>query len=160
MESVVDILKHAIDNEIKAKVFYGKAAGITEDGESQMVFLQLVEMEDGHARTLVDRFGDLFAEAGFPAAEYVAKRESETEKDLDLHENEIIERGDIRAALDFAIGLEERARDAYLGLMSRVDRDEQREVLKDLAGEEQKHYDMLSGLLASVDLPSDERPAL
>jgi rubrerythrin len=160
MDSVVEILKGAIENEIKAKVFYGKASEITEVGESQMVFLELSEMEDGHARLLVERFGDLFAAADFDAASYVAAREAETEKVLGIHENAIIERGSVREALEFAIDLEERARATYLGLVERVDGEEQKAVLRELADEEQKHHDMLSKVHTNLDTPPEERPAL
>ena len=160
MESVVDILRTAIDNEIKAQVFYAKASEITEVGESQMVFLELTEMEKGHSRLIVDRFGDVFKAAGFDAQSYIEEREAETDRVLSLTENAVLSRGQVREALEFAIGLEERARDAYLGLVERVPEEAKREVLRELAAEEQLHYDMLSKALTSMDTPPEERAGL
>lgn len=160
MESAVDILKQAIDNEIMAKVFYGRASGIAGDGEAQMVFLELVDMEDGHARLLVERFADVFAAADFDAAAWVARREGEAEKVLQTEQIRILEEKDLRAALEFAIGMEIRARDAYLGLVPQVEPEAQKALLTDLAAEEQKHHDMLSKALVDVDIPPEERTPL
>lgn len=160
MQSAVDILKKAIDNEIRAKVFYGRASEIAGDGEAQMVLLELVGMEDGHARLLVDRFDDVFAAAGFDAAGYVARREGETESVLDTEETRILEEKDLRAALKFAIGMEIEARDGYLALREKVDPEEQKALLSDLAAEEQKHHDMLSKTLVDMDIPPEERTPL
>lgn len=160
METVFDILKTAIDNEIKAQVFYAKASEITEVGESQMVFLELTEMEKGHSRLIVDRFAEIFKEAGFDAHAHITAREAETDKVLTLYENEILSRGQVHEALEFAIGLEEKARDAYLGLVERVPEESLRKVLKELAAEEQEHYDMLSKALVSMDTPPEERTGM
>ena len=160
METVFDILRTAIDNEIKAQVFYAKASEMTEIGESQMVFLELTEMEKGHSQLLVEHFADVFEAAGFDAEAYVGKRGAETEEVLTLHENEILSRGQLHEALQFAIDLEARARDAYLGLVERVPEEAKREVLKELAAEEQMHHDMLSKALTSMDTPPEERTGM
>ena len=160
METVFDILRTAIDNEIKAQVFYAKASEITEVGESQMMFLELTEMEKGHSRLIADRFADVFKAAAFDADAYIAKREAETDEVLTLYENDILSRGEVQEALEFAIGLEEKARDAYLGLVERVPEESQREVLRELAAEEQLHYDMLSKALISMDTPPEERTGM
>jgi rubrerythrin len=160
MEKVVDVLKLAIGNEIKAKVFYGKASEITQQGESQMVFLELTEMEDQHARRLVDHFGDLLSREGHDAAEQLRRSEAETEKTLSVEETALIRNGDMRAVIQFAIGMEERARDTYQDLARRFERADARTFCEDLAAEEQRHYDTLSQLLIAIDMPMDERPAL
>ena len=56
--------------------------------------------------------------------------------------------------------LEARARDAYLGLVERVNEEAKRDVLKQLAAEEQMHYDMLSKALTSMDTPPEERTGM
>ena len=160
MDTVFDILRTAIDNEIKAQVFYAKASEITEVGESQMVFLELTDMEKGHSRLISERFADVFKAAGFDAEAYIEKREAETDDVLSLSENEILSRGQVQEALEFAIGLEEKARDAYLDLVERVPEEAKRDVLKQLAAEEQMHYDMLSKALVSMDTPPEERAGL
>ena len=125
-----------------------------------MMFLELTEMEKGHSRLIVDRFADVFKAADFDAHAYIEQREAETDKVLTLYENEILSRGEVHEALQFAIGLEERARDAYLGLVERMPDEEKRKILKELAAEEQEHYDMLSKALLSMDTPPEERPGL
>ena len=41
-----------------------------------MVFLELAEMESGHARLLVDRFGVLLGNAGLDAEEFLGELEA------------------------------------------------------------------------------------
>jgi rubrerythrin len=160
MQTVVDVLKLAIVSEIKAKTFYTKASEITSDGEAQMVFLELVEMEDGHARLLVDRFADLFAAAGFDARTFSEESAAAIEKSLGVEETELITAGDMRRVIDFAAGLEAQARDNYTELATRMENPDQRAICEDLAAEEQRHFETLSKLRVSVDTPIDERPAL
>ncbi len=62
--------------------------------------------------------------------------------------------------IEFASGLEERARDAHLGLVERVPEEAKREILKELASEERLHYDMLSKVLISMESPPEERTGL
>jgi rubrerythrin len=160
MQKVVDIVKHAIENEVKAKVFYEEAAQLTVEGESQMVFLELVEMESGHARLLVNRFGTLLGNAGLDAEQFLGELEGRAAQDPAIRERDLITRGEMRPVIEFAIGMEATARDNYLDLGSRLTDVGLKALCDDLAHEEQKHFDMLSELRRSVDTPIDERPAL
>jgi rubrerythrin len=160
MENIVDIVKLAIENEVKAKAFYAEAAQITSEGESQMVFLELAEMENGHARRLVEHFGDLLGREGLDAKEFLSELEGNAVQSPGVKESELIARGAMRPVIEFAIGLEATARDNYRDLGSRLTDAGLKAICDALAHEEQKHFDMLSDLRKSVDTPLDERPAL
>lgn len=160
MEKVFDLVRLALDNEIRAKAFYERASEITGDGESQMVFIELAGMEDQHAQLIVNRFGDIFQQAGFDAAGHVQQAASSHTPAVESKENAVIESGDMRSVVEFAIAKEIGARDNYHQLANQVSSEEQRALCDDLAAEEQKHHDMLSNLRVSMDTPLDERPAL
>ncbi len=157
MQKVVDIVKLAIENEVKAKAFYAEAAQITTEGESQMVFLELTEMENGHARLLVDRFATLLRQEGLDAKAFLEDLEA---KAPGVTETELITRGEMRPVIEFAISMEAAARDSYKDLGARLADVGLKAVCDDLAHEEQKHFDLLTDLRKSVDTPIDERPAL
>jgi rubrerythrin len=160
MEKVVDIVKHAIENEVKAKAFYAQASQITTEGESQMVFLELTEMESGHAQLLVDRFGTLLGDEGLDATAFLNDVEARIALSPGVRESELLTRGEMRPVIEFAIAMEAAARDSYNALGARLTDTGLKLICDDLAGEEQKHFDLLSDLRKSVDTPIDERPAL
>jgi rubrerythrin len=160
MEKVVDIVKHAITNEVRARTFYAKASELSTVGESQMVFIELVEMEDQHARRLVDAFGELLGREGVDAEAYLAEQEADVDRALGEDAVATIAGGEMRPVLDFAIGMEVQARDNYLVLETKVDGAELKTLCRDLAAEEQKHFDLLTEARSGVDTPIDERPAL
>lgn len=160
MSSVVDIVKLAIANEVKAKVYYEKAAELAGGGESQMVFLELVEMEATHAQRLIDAFGDQLQQVGLDPEDFLAQLTANTEHSLGADETRLLQDADMRQVLDFAIGMERTARDMYLDLAGRVEGSALRRLCRDLADEEQQHHDLLSEARSGVDTPIDERPAL
>jgi rubrerythrin len=160
MEQVTDIVKHAIANEVRAKTFYGKASELSSVGESQMVFIELVEMEDQHARRLVDAFGELLAEAGTDAEAYLREVQADLDRTLGEDAVRILEDAAIRPVLDFAIGMEIQARDNYLALAEKLSSEDLTALCQELADEEQKHHDSLMEARSGVDTPIDERPAL
>ncbi len=130
------------------------------DGESQMVFIELTEMEDQHARRLVDSFGDELQNAGVDAQAFLDAEQGRAEEVLDVREHEMLEATDMRNVIEHATQFELRARDAYRELQEKVEDDRLRKVCEELAEEEQRHRDMLANLRISVDTPIDERPAL
>ena len=160
MESVVDVIKYAITNEVRARTFYSRAADIAADGEAQMVFMELIEMEDQHARRLVDAFGPTLAEAGVDAESFLEGLTADVGKTLDDAQIRLLEDAELRPVIDFAIGMEEKARDTYLGLEGRMTSDELAALCRELAEEEQKHFDQLTEARIGVDTPPDERPML
>ena len=160
MKSVADVIKIAIRNEVQAKTFYGKASEIVAPGESQMVFIELVEMEDAHARRLVEGFGDQLRSEGVDAAAILAEFEADAEKTLDDDQIAALENAAMRPVLDFAIGMEARARDNYLSLAEQVEGDPLVALCRELAAEEQRHFDALTEARIGVDTPLEERPEL
>jgi rubrerythrin len=160
METAVDILKHAIENEVKAQVFYENAAEISGDGEAQMVFLELIEMESGHARLLVDRFGPFMKANGVDAEAVLADLMAHIERVLSEDEVKLLEDAEMGPVVEFAIRMEENARDNYLKLAKDFDDLDLLDLCRELADEEQGHFDMLSNLRSSMDTPPEERPGL
>jgi len=160
MEKISDVLKLAITNEVKAKVFYRKASEATDDGESQMMFIELTEMEDEHGRRLVRLFGDRMQKEGTDAQAFLEKQQARADEVLEVAEHDMLKSGDMRKVIERAMQLELRARDTYAGLKEQVDTDDLRRICDELAAEEQKHHDMLASLRTNVDTPIDERPAL
>ena len=160
MDTIADIITLAIINEVKSKVFYQKASEFIADGESQMVFIELTEMEDQHARRLVDVFGAELQAQGIDAQAFLSQQQERSEEVLDVREQNLLEATDMRGVVEFAIKLELRARDAYHSLKKQVEDDRLSQVCEELAEEEQRHHDMLANLRVSMDTPIDERPAL
>ncbi len=160
MQKLVDIVKLAIANEVKAKTFYERASELTSGGESLMVFIELVEMEATHAQRLVDSFGRTLRLAGIDAAAYLADLEQGAARMLGAAETKALEDADMRQVLDFAIGMEVQARDNYLELARQVEGETLQKLCQSLAAEEQNHFDLLTEARSGVDTPIDERPAL
>jgi len=160
MEDVVDIIKLAIENEVRAKAFYRSASELATEGESQMVFLELVDMESGHAQLLVDRFGAFLAGRGVDAKALLAELEARIERSLGPEEAALLEDAEMGPVVDFAIGMEAAARDNYLALVEKFRDVELLDLCRDLAAEEQTHFDLLSRLRASMDTPPEERPGM
>lgn len=160
MDKVVNIVKLAIANEVRAKLYYQKASELTSRGAALMIFIELVEMEDTHARRLVDAFGARMKETGIDVEAYLAELEQNADLNLGDAEHVILQAADMRQVLDFATNMERMARDSYRELAAHVATPELRKICEDLAAEEQQHHDLLSEARSGVDMPLDERPAL
>ena len=160
MESVVDIIKHAIENEVRAMVFYRRAGELSNVGESQMVFIELVEMEELHGRVLADKFKDLLAAGGVDSHAYLTSLEVDADTTLGEEGISLLKDANIRPVLDFAIAMELRAKENYQGLAKRIEGDDMRAFCLELADEEQDHADMLTEARKGLDTPEDDRPML
>lgn len=160
MEKLADIVKLAIANEVNAKVFYEQAADLARQGESTMVFMELVGMEASHAQRLVDAFGELLRQEGVDAAAHLARLEADAGKTLDAAQTRLLRDADPRQVIEHAIGMEAAARDAYLRLAERVEQEGLRRLCRDLADEERRHGEQLAAARTSIDMPQEDRPAL
>lgn len=160
MEKTVDIVRLAIENEVRTRVYYAQAAQMASQGESQMVFLELTDMESGHAKLLADRFGPLLQANGTDPRLFLQQLETTIVNAPSGREAALIEHGEMRPVIDFAIGLEVRARDAYRALGKGLTDPDLQALCEMLAKEEQKHHDTLSVLRVSVDTEFEDRPAL
>ncbi len=160
MEKAIEIFKNALELEVQAEIFYEKAAEITEDGESRMIFLELSDMEDSHARRIVERFKKTSFGKEFDADSWLNELERESSKTLDMQAGELITQSDMRGILKHAINMEKNARDNYKRLAERFSDPEDIEYCTDLANVEQKHINSLVRLLNSIDMDPEERPRL
>ncbi len=160
MEKAIEIFKNALELEVQAEIFYEKAAEIAEDDESRMVFLELSDMEDDHARRIVERFKRTSFGKMFDADSWLHELEQESGKTLDMRAGEIIAKSNMREILKYAIQMETTARDNYKSLCERFSDSEDIEYCSDLADEEQKHINSLTQLLSSIDMDPEDRPRL
>lgn len=160
MEKAIEIFKNALELEVQAEIFYEKAAEITEDDESRMVFLELSNMEDGHAHRIVERFKKTAFGSAFDADNWLDEVEREEDKILNVESGDLIAQGDMKAILKSAIRMEEEARDNYRRLSERFNDPDDIAYCTDLANEEQKHVNSLMRLLHSIDMEPEDRPEL
>ena len=160
MSSITEILKTALQHEVKASVLYNSAADITEDDESRMLFLELSGFEDDHARRLIEgakEYPDVDATA---LATYLREVEGEAEGNLTIEESQVIKRGDMRAILKMAIEFEQSAKAAYQRLAGAAQEGPFREFCETMIQEEQSHADTLTQELHSLDMDLEDRPGL
>lgn len=160
MQSAADVLKNALFNEVKASAFYAKAAEITQNDASRMVFLSLSDMEDDHARVLIQRAANAPCAAEFDASAYLSQLEATMDATITVEENELLKTGTVRQVLEMAVQLESTARDTYLELAEKAQSAEVKEFCQLLAKEEDGHLARLTRLLQSLDMDEDDRPGL
>ncbi len=160
MEKAIEIFKNALEMEVEAEIFYEKAAEITEDDESRMVFLELSDMEDGHAHRIVERFKNTPFGQAFDAESWLKEVEEEGSKHIEVKVTDLVDQGDMRAILKSAIKMEEEARDNYKRLSESFTDPEDVAYCNDLAEEEQSHVNSLRQLLQSLDMDPEDRPEL
>ncbi len=160
MEKAIEIFKNALELEVQAELFYEKAAEMTTDDESRMVFLELADMEDGHAHRITERFKDTAFGKSFDADAWLQELEVETAKILPTEASKLVASGDMRAVLDFAVKMEEDARDSYQHLADIFSDPDDKAYCADLANEEQAHVNAVLQLRRSLDMDENERPDL
>ncbi len=160
MEKAIEIFKNALELEVEAEIFYEKAAEVTDDDESRMVFLELSDMEDGHAHRIIERFKNTPFGQSFDADNWLEELERVSEKNMEVKVSDLIDQGDMRAILESAIKMEEKARDNYKRLSERFNDPDDIAYCADLANEEQKHVNSLIQLLRSIDMDPEDRPEL
>ncbi len=160
MEKAIEIFKNALELEVNAEIFYEKAAEITDDDESRMVFLELSDMEDGHAHRIIERFKNTPFGQAFDADSWLKELETTSEKNMEVKVSDLINQGDMRAILESAIKMEEEARDNYKRLSEKFSDPDDIAYCSDLANEEQKHVNSLMQLLRSIDMEPEDRPEL
>lgn len=160
MKSAADVFKMALFNEVKADAFYKKAADITQNDESRMLFLQLSQMEDDHARALIRKAAKAPCAMEFDPEQYLRELETTTNTTISEEENRVLEHGSMQEVLQLAIELENQAQDTYHSLAEKaVDRNV-RDLCLELADVEEKHAIALQNLLNSLSMDSDDRPGL
>ncbi|MBF0614081.1 MAG: ferritin family protein [Magnetococcales bacterium] len=160
METVTDLIKQALRNEIYASAFFTKAAEMTKDDEARMLFIELGGMEDDHANELVDKLKNTPCSEGLDMAAYLKELESSTDPVIAGEVLATIENGDAHAVLRLAIESEERAVQTYTKLADEVVDLEVKSYCLELVRQEKTHASMLTKHLRSMDMDAEDRPGL
>ncbi|MES9897411.1 MAG: ferritin family protein [Sedimenticola sp.] len=160
METPAEILKTILSHEVKASAFYSLASEITHNDESRMLFIELADMEEGHAKSVADQVKGTHFSEGFDPYAYIEELESNVETTLRKDTAEILVDGDMKAVLNMAISMEEAAYQAYEVMAAKAEDEEVRTFCEAQAEEEKGHKKMLVQLLTSLDMDEDERPDL
>ena len=159
MQKTIELLKTAIEAEVRSQAFYAKAAELTNDDESRMVFIELADMEEGHAQHLADRFnkGEIARHGDLQS---FLDQLGEGEDLIDVEITPFVKDAPIHKVLEFAIRQEEKARDNYLALAERLTDEEDVAYCQTLVTEEEEHAARLQQLLLSLDMDEAERPGM
>jgi len=160
MQETVEILKSALYNEVRSRIFYSKAADITNDDESRMLFLDLTSKEEDHAQLIIKRLEGTPYAREFDPQKYLKELESSLDNILSGNETESLQSADIKKVLEIAIKMEKRARDTYLNLEKKISSPEVKTMCHELANEEKEHLNSVTTMLLSLDMGEEERPAL
>lgn len=160
METATDIIKKALRNEIHASAFFAKAAEMTKDDESRMLFLELGGMEDNHADALVEKLKHTPCGDDLDLAAYLKELENSAEPIMTPEELATIENGDARTVLRMAIDLELKAKETYAKLADELVDLEVKSYCLELVRQEKTHASMLTKHLRSMDMDEEDRPGL
>ncbi|MBF0285627.1 MAG: ferritin family protein [Magnetococcales bacterium] len=160
MKKATDVFKKALLHEVHGQYFYQKASEITKNDASRMVFLELVDMEDGHARELVEKAKSAPCAKGFNPEAYLRELEATVEARISGAMKKVLRKGKIRKVLALAIDMEKRARANYEKLAEKATDADVKKYCRELAQEEKKHQGQLQQLLNSLDMDLDDRPGL
>ena len=160
MQAAIQFFKDALRHEIKASAFYNKAAEITRDDESRMLFIKLAGMEDGHANALLAKVQDAPCGKAFDVKAFVAELEDSVEPVISDEETKLIESGTPHEVLDLAITFEEQAVKNYEGLAQEATDFDVKAYCQEMVKEERKHVQELVNLKHSLDMSDEDRPGL
>jgi rubrerythrin len=156
----VETFKKALHNEVRAQVFYRMAADATRRDDCAMVFMGLAEVEDDHARQLVDRVGSSPQYKGFDAPSYLARLEESVDATVPPKDEKIVREGDVSAILKLAKRFEIESRDTYRALARGIDDAGVKAFCEELSRMEEDHLREIVKLERSMAMPQEERPAL
>ena len=106
MQATIQFLKDALRHEVKASAFYNKAAEVTRDDKSRMLYLELGGMEDDHASHLLDKINHTPYGKEFDADAFMRGLDNDLEAGISPAELQLIETGSLRQVLELAISLE------------------------------------------------------
>lgn len=160
MGTANDVLKNALTNEVKAAAFYNMASKITSDDETRMLFIELAGLEDGHARDFLTKATGTELVDGFDPEAYLNELESGIDESTRIEHSDLIECGDMKTVLNFAISMEAHARDTYKVMATMVENPAIKKYCSVLSEEEEEHRKMLERALTSLDMDIDDRPGL
>ena len=160
MESAAEVLKAILNHEVKAAAFYTLASEITHNDESRMLFLELADMEEGHAKHVADQVKDTHFTVDFDPYAYIEELEATVETTLRNDTAKILLDGEMRDVLTMAISMEQAACDAYKSMAEKADDPEVKTFCEAQVVEEGEHKKRLEQHLLSLDMDVEERPDL
>jgi rubrerythrin len=160
MGSATAIAKAVLRHEVKASAFYNLAAEITHNDESRMVFLELVEMEDGHTQELVKKITNTHFASDFDPQAYIRELEATVDTTIRQGDSRVVLEGDMKQVLEFAIAMEEEAVENYGKMAAHAENDDVKQFCEEQVVEEQSHIKSLRQLLQSLDMDAEDRPEL
>lgn len=160
MPTAIDVVKKALYNEVRSQAFYRLAAELTDRDDTRMLFIELGELEQDHARRIAERIAGPPLELDFDAAAYVDELEANVAVLVPPGDEATVRGGDVRAVLRLAKRLEVESRDAYRDLAKRTERAPLRAFCEELARLEAGHLEEIRRLERSLDMAEEERPAL
>lgn len=145
----MDIFEFAIQMEHDGETFYRDIASKTPQKDLQAILLQLAEDEKKHARVIAEMQSetpDMEPTKVLDSAKNVFQQMKDFGGKIDLS-------GDEEALCREAMVLEERSVSLYLDRADQVKSPGQKELFKQLAQEERKHYRLLQDLADFVRRP-------
>ncbi|MEO5363497.1 MAG: ferritin family protein [Magnetococcus sp. DMHC-8] len=160
MQAAIQFFKDALRHETKASAFYTKAAEITRDDESRMLYLKLAGMEDDHANQLLEKVKNAPCGQAFDVDGFVRELENSTESSISPTDMHLIETGTMRQVLELAITYENQACKNYENLANETTDPDIKAHCLDAVKEERSHVRDLTNLLNSLDMADDDRPGL
>ncbi|MBF0460493.1 MAG: ferritin family protein [Magnetococcales bacterium] len=160
MQATIQFLKDALRHEVKASVFYSKAAEVTRDDKTRMLYIELGGMEDGHANSLLEKIHQTPYGQAFDARAFMQGLENDLEASVSLAELQLIETGTLSQVLELAIQLEHRACANYEALAAKATDPDLKAHCLAAVEEERSHVRDLTHQLSSLDMDEGDRPGL
>ncbi|MBF0379526.1 MAG: ferritin family protein [Magnetococcales bacterium] len=159
MEETIKLIKKAIAAEVTASAFYSLASEVTKHDDTRMVFIELSTMEDDHAQELVNKYKDAFSAQDFDSQAYLDELIRQ-DAGVNVEQSNLVKSGNMREVLEFAISMENSAKETYDKLADEVIDPTFKKYCLELAEEEVQHAKTLTDSLNSLDMDWEERPAL
>lgn len=160
MPTAIHVIQKALYNEVRSQAFYRLAAELTDRDDTRMLFIELGEMEQEHAREIAERISKPPLDLDFDARAYIDELEAGVAVMVPPADEATVRGGNLKAVLRLAKRLEVESRDAYRDLAKRADRPALKAFCEELARLEEGHLEEILRLERSLDMPEEERPAL
>ena len=156
----MNMLKSALQHEVRASVLYNRAIDITNNEEAKSLFIELAGFEDDHAKKIIRTANGYEGVDAEELEKHLDWLEKEFEKGFTVKENETLKHGDIKDVLAMAISMEESARDAYADLVNSASDGDLKKFCEAMVTEEQSHANSLEQALTNVDIEPEDRAGL
>ncbi|MBF0160796.1 MAG: ferritin family protein [Magnetococcales bacterium] len=160
MQAAIQFFKDALHHEVRAAAFYNKAAEITRDDESRMLYIKLAGMEEGHTSSLVEKVKTAPCGKAFDVDAFVRELENEAADAISPEHLSLIETGSMRQVLELAIQFENQACQDYENLAREATDFSVKSYCQEAVKEERGHIRELSNLLNSLSMSEEDRPGL